>query len=88
MKTTALAGAIRATHPDFRYQPIAASEELVNAAGEFQIGEVCFYFILNDFSSAELDHTRVSDGTSRQARAGEPLVFDLIEPQESLALGF
>src|SRR5580704_14909935 len=25
-----VAGAIRATHPDFRYQPIAAPEELVN----------------------------------------------------------
>jgi hypothetical protein len=26
-----IAGAIRATHPDFRYQPIAAPEELGNA---------------------------------------------------------
>jgi hypothetical protein len=32
------------------------------SAGEFEIGEVCLYFILDDLSSAELDHTRMTDG--------------------------
>jgi len=33
-----VAGAIRATHPDFRYQPIAGPEELGNGADPMGIG--------------------------------------------------
>jgi hypothetical protein len=57
------------------------------SAGEFQVGEVCVYFVADDLSSAELDHTRLSDGRGSQIPTREPFVFHLIEPQKALALG-
>jgi PAS domain S-box-containing protein len=56
-------------------------------AGEFQVGEVCFYFVPDDFPSAELNHARLSDGRGSRTPARKPLVFHLIEPQQTLALG-
>jgi hypothetical protein len=55
--------------------------------GEFQVGEVCLYFIPDDFPSAERDHARLCDERGSQTPTREPLVFHLIEPQQPLALG-
>jgi hypothetical protein len=52
-----------------------------------KIGEVCVYFIPDDFPSAERDHARLCDGRGGQTPAREPLVFHLIEPKQPLALG-
>jgi hypothetical protein len=38
------------------------------------------------FRSSELDHTRLFERCGSQIPAREPLVFHLIEPQQTLAL--
>lgn len=51
------------------------------SAREFQVSEVGFDFVLNDFPSAELDDARSSGVSGSRTPAREPFVLHLIEPQ-------